>query len=166
MKRVIVPLMTLMVVCAGCASDWYLKPEKFQVKNDRLNKVEIRYQATEESPRIRCEMKNNGYVQILEGHSVTVGDDFNIEYDKPTFGDVRKYTYSMDPEMFRDTLQLLVDAGLLERVEMDEDDPVYPKVLVRAMINGAWIEKFTADPKLIAEIRMLLTQFKRAGYVR
>lgn len=161
--RSLLLLSVLAALAVGCSPYWYKSPEKFTVRNTRFNKVEIRYQASEEAPRIRCEMKNNGYIQVLEGHSVTVGDDFNIEYDKPTFSDVRKYTYSMSPEMFRETLQVLVNAGLLEDNPADEDDPIYPKVLVCADINSSRIEKFTADPELIATIRMFLSQFKMSG---
>jgi hypothetical protein len=148
---------------AGCAPYWYRSPEKFTVKNSRLNWVQIFYQASEDAPRVRCDMTNNGQIAILEGHSVTVGDDFNIEYDKKEFGDVRKYYYSMRPEMFDMTLQLLVDAGLLEREKPDEDAPLYPKVLVKANINHVKQDKFTYNELLISEIRTLLFQYKMSG---
>ena len=155
-------LLALGVGC-GCSAYWYRSPEKFTVKNSRLNWVQIYYQASEDAPRVRCDMTNNGQVAILEGRSVTVGDDFNIEYEKKDFGDVRKYYYSMRPEMFDMTLQLLVDSGLLVREKPDEDAPLYPKVLVKANINHVKQDKFTYNELLISEIRTLLFQYKMSG---
>ena len=51
---------------AGCAPYWYRSPEKFTVKNSRLNWVQIFYQASEDAPRVRCDMTNNGQIAILE----------------------------------------------------------------------------------------------------
>lgn len=150
-------------VGSGCSAYWYRSPEKFTVKNSRLNWVQIYYQASEDAPRVRCDMTNNGQVTILEGRSVTVGDDFNIEYEKKDFGDLRKYYYSMRPEMFDMTLQLLVDSGLLVREKPDEDAPLYPKVLVKANINHVKQDKFTYNELLISEIRTLLFQYKMSG---
>ena len=108
-------------------------------------------------------MTNNGQITILEGHSVTVGDDFNIEYHKKSFGDVRKYYYSMPPEMFNMTLQSLIDAGMMEREKLKEDDPMYPKVMIKANINHVKQQKFTVNERLINEIRTLLFQCKMSG---
>ena len=155
-------LLALGVGC-GCSAYWYRSPEKFTVKNSRLNWVQIYYQASEDAPRVRCDMTNNGQVAILEGRSVTVGDDFNIEYEKKDFGDMRKYYYSMRPEMFDMTLQLLVDSGLLVREKPDKDAPLYPKVLVKANINHVKQDKFTYNELLISEIRTLLFQYKMSG---
>ncbi len=165
MKKLLFFLLPLMLL-TGCASDWYMPPEKFTVEQSRLNWVQILYQAKEDAPRIRCDMRNDGIITVLEGHSVTVGDDFNIEYDKATFGDIRKYHYTMPPDLFRETLQVLVNAGLLERKPAEEEDPVYPKVLIKANINHRKIDKFTADPDLIAEIRTQLFQFKMSGQLQ
>lgn len=142
---------------------WYRSPEQFTVQSSRLNWVHIYYQANEKAPRVRCEMTNNGQITILEGHSVTVGDDFNIEYDKKNFGDVRKYYYSMPPEMFNATLQMLVDAGLLKIEKAEADSPMYPKVMIKANINHVKQDKFTFDETLISEIRTILFQFKMSG---
>ena len=96
--------------------------------------------------------------------SVTVGDDFNIDYKDPSFGDVRKYHYQMDPALFRQTLQLLVDTGLfVHEGEPDDDTPLYPKILVRANVNHKKIEKFTYDEALQNEIRTQLFQYKMSG---
>ncbi len=165
MKHLLVALFASLL-CCGCATDWYLPEEKFVVQDSRLNWVQIFYQAKENAPRIRCDMTNNGVITVLEGHSVTVGDDFNIEYDKKHFGDVRKYHYTMPPEMFTETLQVLVNVGLLERDTPTEEDPVYPKVLVKANINHHKIDKFTANPELIAEIRTQIFQFKMSGQLQ
>ena len=168
MKRLM--LLSLLAGClfAGmaCAPYWYKKPVYFTVQESRLNWVQIFYQADEKAPRVRCDLKNNGVVTVLEGHSVTVGDDFNIEYDKPAFGDVRKYHYTMSAKMFRDSLQVLVDVGLMKEEAPGEDTPVYPKVMVRANINHHRIEKFTFDTALIGEIRTQLFQFKMSGMVQ
>ncbi len=148
----------------GCAHDWYKQPEKFKVQPSRLNWVSIYYQASAKTPRIRCEMSDNGQkITILEGHSVTVGDDFNIGYQKSTFSDVKKYYYSMPPEMFQMTLQTLIDVGLMEREEPDEDTPLYPKVMIKANINHKRMDKFTFKQELIDEIRTLLFQYKMSG---
>jgi hypothetical protein len=166
MKRYLLLLgLTLSLLFSGwgCSAYWYRSPEKFVVSNSRLNWVHIYYQATEKAPRVRCEMSDNGQIMILEGHSVTVGDNFNIEYHKKEFGDVRKYYYSMDPEMFRMTLQMLVDAGLMEREELKEDDPAYPKVMIKANINHVKQDKFTVNEALVDEIRTLLFQCKMSG---
>lgn len=152
-----------LIFCEGCSMYWYRSPEKFTVKNSRLNWVHIYYQAEEDAPRIRCEMTNNGQITILEGHSVTVGDDFNIEYHKKDFGDVRKYYYSMQPSMFDATLQLLVDSGLMTIEKPDEDAPLYPKVMIKANINHVKQDKFTFNEALISEIRTLLFQYKMSG---
>lgn len=164
-KHLLIALLSLLFLCTGvgCSAYWYRLPEKFEVQNSRLNWVNIYYQADEDAPRIRCEMSDSGQIMILEGHSVTVGDDFNIEYHKRDFRDIRKYYYSMDPEMFRVTLQMLVDNGLLIREKLDEDSPVYPKVMIKANINHTTVDKFTVKEDLIAEIRSLLFQYKMSG---
>lgn len=156
-------LLTLLFSGWGCSPYWYRSPEKFAVASDRLNWVHIYYQEAENRPRIRCEMTNNGQITILEGHSVTVGDDFNIEYHKKSFGDVRKYYYSMPPEMFNMTLQSLIDAGMMEREKLKEDAPMYPKVMIKANINHVKQQKFTVNERLIDEIRTLLFQCKMSG---
>lgn len=168
MKRRLFLSLCLLALCActACSPYWYKKPDRFLVQNSRLNWAQIFYQASESAPRVRCDLRDNGLITILEGKSVTVGDDFNIEYDKPDFGDVRKYYYQMDPDFFRQTLQLLVDTGLMEEEEIEEGDPVYPKVLVRGNINHHVFQKFTVDPDLIAEIRSQLFQFKMSGQLR
>lgn len=165
MKKLFPLFLTIILLFfgVGCSAHWYRLPEKFEVKNSRLNWVNIYYQAEESAPRIRCEMSDSGQIMILEGHSVTVGDDFNIEYHKKDFRDIRKYYYSMDPEMFRVTLQMLVDNGLLVREKLDEDSPVYPKVMIKANINHVTVDKFTVNETLIDEIRSLLFQYKMSG---
>ncbi len=167
MSRVLFLLVALSIVwMTGCSPDWYMHDEHFEVQNSNLNWVQIYYQATESSPRVRCDMRNGGQVVILEGKSVTVGDDFNIDYANPNFGDVRKYHYTMPADMYRDTLQHLVNVGLLERNEPKEDDPLYPKVLIYTNIDHNVTKKFTSDPELIAEIRSLLFRFKMAGQLQ
>ncbi len=168
MKRLTLALLALpLLLLAACSPYWYKHPDEFVVQDSRLNWLQIYYQQSETAPRVRCDMRNNGQISILEGQSVTVGDDFNIEYDKPGFGDVRKYYYQMDPELFRQTLQLLTDTGLfVEEGAPDDDTPIYPKVMVRANINHKKIEKFTFNPDLIAEIRTQLFQFKMAGHIQ
>lgn len=151
---------------SACSPYWYRKDQPFQVQNSRLNWVQIFYQANEKAPRVRCDMKDNGHVTVLEGHSVTVGDDFNIEYEKATFGDVRKYHYTMPADLFRMNLQMLVDNDLMKVEEASEDSPVYPKVMVRANINHHRVEKFTFNEELIAEIRTQLFQYKMSGLSR
>lgn len=156
--------MFLLLLCgAGCSMYWYKSPEEFTVQDSRLNWVRIYYQASETAPRIRCDMTNNGHVTLLEGHSVTVGDDFNIEYHKKDFGDVRKYSCTLSPEMFNATLQVLVDAGMMKVEKLDDDAPLYPKVLIKANINHVVQDKFTCKEALIDEIRTLLFQYKMSG---
>lgn len=168
MKRRLILSFALCALCActACSPYWYKKPDRFVVQSSRLNWAQIFYQASENAPRVRCDLRDNGQITILEGKSVTVGDDFNIEYHKPDFGDVRKYYYQMDAEFFRETLQLLVDTGLMDEEEIGEEAPVYPKVMVRGNINHHVFEKFTVDPDLIAEIRAQLFQFKMQGQLR
>lgn len=163
MKYVLIPLLLLSLFTAGCSAYWYKDNPGFTVQDSRLNWVEIYFQETAEKPRVRCFMGDNGQITILEGHSVTVGDDFNIDYEDRNFGDVRKYHYTMDRRMFRDTLQVLVDLGLLRLEEPDETAPIYPKVMVIANINHRKIHKFTTNQDLIAEIRAQLFQFKMSG---
>lgn len=153
----------LLISNMGCSAYWYRSPDQFKVSNSRLNWVHIYYQENEKAPRVRCKMTDSGQIEVLEGHSVTVGDDFNIEYHKKEFGDVRKYYYSMGPAMFNETLQLLVDNGLLAFEETDEDDPIYPKVMIKANINHVKQDKFTHKEALIDEIRTLLFQYKMSG---
>ena len=163
MRLLLLALLPLFAL-TGCSPYWYKHPEEFQVVDSRLSWLQIYYQAGPEAPRVRCDMRNEGQITILEGKSVTVGDDFNIDYAAPSFGDVRKYYYQMDPTLFRQTLQLLVDTGLFkEEGEPDDDTPLYPKVLVRANINHKKVEKFTYDEALINEIRSQLFQFKMSG---
>ena len=70
----------------------------------------------------------------------------------------------MDPALFRQTLQLLVDTGLFViEGEPEDDTPLYPKILVRANVNHKKIEKFTYDEALQNEIRTQLFQYKMSG---
>ena len=153
------------LLAAGCSPYWYKHEDAFTVQPSRLNWVQIYYQAREDAPRMRCDYKNNGVIIVLEGHSVTVGDDFNIEYDKASFGDIRKYVYRTSPEVFRDYLQALVDQGLLVEEEAKEEDALYPKVMVRANIDHHRLNKFTFKEGLIDEIRAQLFQFRLSGLV-
>lgn len=164
-KRLFIALLALITLLfgGGCSAYWYRSPEVFTVQNSRLNWVHIYYQENEKAPRVRCEMSDNGQITILEGHSVTVGDNFNIEYHKKEFGDVRKYYYSMPPEMFRMTLQVLVNAGLMTVEKAKKDDLMYPKVMIKANINHVKQDKFTFKEELISEIRTLLFQCKMSG---
>lgn len=178
MRKLAVSL-AVSLLTLGCASDWYLPEEHFRVRDSALNRVQIIYQKTPDSPRIRCDMSDRGMVTVLVGRSVTVGDDFNIEHQDPDFADVRKVTTRMTPELFLLSLQALVDAGLLEREEPDAylskaeeaadagnplPDP--PKVLVRANINSVKTERFTFNEDLIAEIEMQLYRYRRAASER
>lgn len=163
MKFAVILLFLCSLFTTGCAAYWYKDNDGFVVRDSRLNWVEIYYQEAPDKPRIRCSMSDNGQITILEGHSVTVGDDFNIDYEDRNFGDVRKYHYTMDRHMFRETLQVLVDLGLVKLEAPDEDDPVYPKVMVNSNINGRTMKKFTTNKDLITEIRIQLFQFKMSG---
>lgn len=164
MKRLASLLALAVLALAGCSPYWYRAPEQFVVEESRLNWVQIYYQESPTAPRVRCDMRNDGQITILEGMSVTVGDDFNIDYRDPAFGDVRKYYYQMDPALFRQTLQLLVDTGLFViEGEPEDDTPLYPKILVRANVNHKKIEKFTYDEALQNEIRTQLFQYKMSG---
>lgn len=163
MKLFMFCLILLSLFTTGCSAYWYKDNKRFIVQESRLNWVEIYYQEAADKPRIRCYMSDNGQVTILEGHSVTVGDDFNIDYEDKNFGDVRKYHYTMNRHMFRETLQLLVDQGLVKLETPNEDDPIYPKVMVNSNINGRTMKKFTTDKDLITEIRIQLFQFKMSG---
>ncbi len=153
----------LLALLPACSPYWYRHDDTFVVQDSRLNWVQVYYQASEDAPRIRCDYKDNGTIIVLEGHSVTVGDDFNIEYDKPEFSDVRKYHYTLERDMFREYLQVLVNCDLMKVEEPDDDTPIYPKVMVRANINHHRVEKFTFNPDLIAELRTQIFQFKLAG---
>lgn len=163
MKSLLIALMLPLLLAAGCSPYWYKDNKRFIVQESRLNWVEIYYQEAEDKPRIRCSMRDNGQITILEGHSVTVGDDFNIDYEHRNFGDVRKYHYTMDRRMFRETLQILVDLGLVKLEPPDENAPLYPKVMVNANIDGRTMKKFTTNEDLITEIRIQLFQFKMSG---
>ncbi len=166
MKLIALLSLFALVCCTGCNAYWYRSAEKFTVQESNMNWVQIYYQASESSPRMRCDMRNNGQIILLEGNSVTVGDDFNIDYKAANFGDVRKYHYTMPPEMYTDTLQALVNVGLLEHKTPEEGDPVYPKVMILANIDHTVMKRFTTNPELIAEIRSLLFRFKMAGQVQ
>lgn len=164
MKRLASLLTLAALALAGCSPYWYRAPEQFVVEESRLNWVQIYYQESPTAPRVRCDMRNDGQITILEGMSVTVGDDFNIDYRDPAFGDVRKYYYQMDPALFRQTLQLLVDTGLfVVEGEPEEDTPLYPKVMIKANVNHKKIDKFTYDEALQNEIRIQLFQYKMSG---
>ncbi|HIV09184.1 MAG TPA: hypothetical protein IAC79_03630 [Candidatus Spyradenecus faecavium] len=164
MKRLASLLALAALALAGCSPYWYRAPEQFVVEESRLNWVQIYYQESPTAPRVRCDMRNDGQITILEGMSVTVGDDFNIDYRDPAFGDVRKYYYQMDPALFRQTLQLLVDTGLfVVEGEPEEDTPLYPKVMIKANVNHKKIDKFTYDEALQNEIRIQLFQYKMSG---
>lgn len=155
----LVALMGLLFGFMGCSPYWYKLPENFVVQPSGLNYVQIYFQASEDAPRIRCDLRN-GQAIIRVGHSVTVGDDFNIEYEDRNFRDDRKIHYSMTPEYFSDALQSLVDAGLFKEEKPSKDAPVYPKVLVKANVNHHVIDKFTYDETLIAEIQSQLFQYR------
>ena len=164
MKRLASLLALAALALAGCSPYWYRAPEQFVVEESHLNWVQIYYQESPTAPRVRCDMRNDGQITILEGMSVTVGDDFNIDYRDPAFGDVRKYYYQMDPALFRQTLQLLVDTGLfVVEGEPEEDTPLYPKVMIKANVNHKKIDKFTYDEALQNEIRIQLFQYKMSG---
>lgn len=156
-------LIAFLFAACGCSPYWYMDNEGFTVQESRLNWVEIYYQEAEDKPRIRCSMRDNGQITVLEGRSVTVGDDFNINYEDKNFGDVRKYQYTMDRRMFRETLQVLVDMGILKLEAPDEDAPLYPKVMVNSNINSRTMKKFTTNQDLITEIKIQLFQFKMSG---
>lgn len=175
MKKILTALL-LPLFSLGCASDWYMPEEHFTVRDSGLNRVQIVYQKTPDSPRMRCDMSDRGMVTLLVGHSVTVGDDFNIEYQDRHFSDVQKISTRMSPELFLISLQSLVDAGLLEREDPDDatakvekaeaENKPLPKVLVRANINGIKTERFTFNENLIFEIEMQLYRYRRAAVSR
>lgn len=167
MKRLALLLLCpLLLSVVACSPYWYEPATQFVVEDSRLNWVQIFYQSAENAPRVRCNYDNSGVITVLEGRSVTVGDDFNIEYEKATFGDVRKYTYTMQKTMFRESLQALVDAGLMKEEKPSEETPMYPKILVRANINHHKVEKFVFNEALAAEIRTQLFQFKMSGMLQ
>lgn len=162
MKRLfaLLPLLSLLIVCA-CSPYWYRQLETFTVTPSGLNYVQIYYQADEAAPRIRCDLRDSQAI-VRVGQSVTVGDDFNIEYEDRHFQDDRKIHYSMGPQFFTDALQALVDAGLFKEEKRAKGAPLYPKVLVKANVNHHVIDKFTFDETLIAEIRSQLFQYRMA----
>ena len=167
MKRLVLLLLCPLLLAMGaCSPYWYEPNPQFVVQDSRLNWVQIIYQSAENAPRVRCNYDNSGVITVLEGRSVTVGDDFNIEYEKADFGDVRKYRYTMQKAMFRESLQALVDAGLMKEEKANEETPMYPKILVRANINHHKIEKFVFNETLAAEIRTQLFQFKMSGMLQ
>ena len=151
-------LLPLLALCA-CSPYWYKLPETFTVQPSGLNYVQIYYQSAEDAPRIRCDLRNAQAI-VRVGRSVTVGDDFNIEYEDRHFQDDRKIHYSMTPQFFTDALQALVDAGLFKEEKPNKDSPIYPKVLVKANVNHHVIDKFTFDEALIEEIRSQLFQYR------
>ena len=153
---------SLLIAAAGCSGYWYRSPEYVVVDRSALNYVQIFYQASETAPRVRCLMRD-GNIILLVGHSVTVGDDFNIDYRKRAFGDIKEHTLSLGPDSFRDTLQTLVNAGILRYSRPDSDAPVYPKVLVKCNINHCVRDQFVYDETLIAEIEAQLTRYRLAG---
>lgn len=160
MNRLIPTLLLLpLLACAACSPYWYKQPEVFTVAPSGLNYVQIYYQAAEDAPRIRCDLRN-GQAIVRVGRSVTVGDDFNIEYEDRHFQDDRKIHYTMSAPFFTAALQALVDVGLFKEEKPDKDAPIYPKVLVKANVNHHVIDKFTFDEALIAEIRSQLFQYR------
>jgi len=159
---ILVPALCL--ACVACGPYWYRHPELFTVASSHLNYVQIYCQASENAPRQRCDLRDNGQVIFREGRSVSVGDDFNIEYKDRHFTDDRTTYFNMDLTLFNASLQALVDAGLFMEEEKPEDDtPVYPKILVKANINHHVIDKFTFHEPLVAEIRAQLFQYRMAG---
>ncbi len=151
----------LLMGLTACSPYWYKLPETFIVQPSSLNYVQIYFQESEDAPRMRCDLRNNKAILRI-GHSVTVGDDFNIEYEARTFQDDRKHHYAMSAPFFTDALQALVDAGLFKPEEPDASTPLYPKVLLKANINHHTIDKFTFSEDLISEIRSQLFQYRMA----
>ncbi len=178
MKRFLLCLLPILTLC-GCASDWYLDPTHFIVRDLSYNKVEIIYQRTPDAPRYRIDMRQRGIVTLTEGRSVAIGDAFDVNTNDPNFTDVRTAKTTMTPELFCISLQSLVDAGLMEREDPDayeeamlasdnETDPKkkLPKVLIYANLNGSVIQKFTSNKDLITEVELQLYRYRRAFTTR
>ncbi len=175
MKRIRTLLILPLLALCGCASDWYLDEEYFKVRDLTHNQVEIIYQRTPTSPRYRCDMRQRGMITLVEGKSVTIGDAFDVNTDDPNFSDVRTTKTTMTPDLFRLTLQSLVDVGLLERENPEtyeeemrkalaSKDPKdhLPKVFIYAKINSSVIQKYTSNRDLITEIELQLYRYRRS----
>lgn len=146
----------------GCSPYWYREHHNVKVADSRFNRLQITCQFDEDKPRVNCEINGNGNITLVEGHSTSVSDQFSIN-QAGTYGDVKKYTVNIPPAEVQIHLQTLVDAGLFDLEEADEDQPLFPRILLAGRVNGIKVDKFTFKEELIMEVRSLLFEYKVRG---
>lgn len=149
---------------SGCA-DWEqiaAGPAYITVNDSPLNWVEIFYLREKDAPQIRLSMRGKGTVSIEQGRSKLVSDSFAHEYEAEEWLDRKTKTFTIPAQQQRETLQSLVNFGLLKIGEKPKGaDLMKTSMLVKGNINGRKIDKYVFDDDLILQIEMLIALYSK-----
>ena len=168
MKRTAFLLVAATAILPGCGRFW--EDPYVTVTATPLNWIEIHYYNARHDPPRRVSVRINGvgHVETMNGTSKLVSDSFAKTFTDPTWGDVRRHEYNVDPEHVREVFQSLVNAGLFDKEKFFKSTPEPSKgrfIAVRAAMDNKTFSEpeniFEADPELAEMLHGVVLEFNR-----
>ena len=160
-----------LLALSGCGPFWV--DPYISVQESSLNWVAIHYYSLrnvkpgEPIRRIGVSLYGNGLVEVKEGASELVSNDFAKHYTDGNWGNIRTHRVNLTPAEVRDIFQNLVNFGLLDREKTFKaaKEPVQDRfIAVKANIDSNTYSDnanmFEEDPDLAEELLDVIRSFQ------
>ena len=162
-KRVWLGIAVAAAALCGCES--VLFNPYFTVKESGLNWVSIRYYQLKTTPvqRVNVRIDGNGMVNVREGSSALVSNDFAAKSGANTWDDIRVTNLTLSSEEVMPIFQMLVDKGLFKERIKGKTSVTNEAIFASANIDGKTCGSedniYEIDPDLADQLKMVLMMF-------
>lgn len=170
MFKVLLTLLALLTF-AGCGPFWV--DPYITVKESSLNWVSIHYYTLKNQKqgeplrRIGVTIYGSGLVEVKEGSSELVSNDFAKRYKDNNWKNIRSHRVQLTPEQVRDIFQNLVNFGVLDREktfksskEKVQDRFIAVKANIDTNTYSDNVNIFEEDPDLAEALLDVVREFQ------
>lgn len=165
MKK-IVALFSLVIFAVLCGCRYIPEEKIFEVKESGLNWLDIKYFNYRRQPIIRVSVRvdGTGFVDVREGASQLVSNDFAANTKDVQWGDVRHSRISIPPEEATQLFQTLVDAGLFKdrykwNNNVHSNEAIFAVANINNKTTGSQDDIYTTDPDLAEHLKNVVLMF-------
>lgn len=164
MKTFTVLFCILVTVVCGCR--FVNEDPIFEVKESGLNWLEIRYFNYRRRPvsRVRIHIKGSGFVEVCEGTSALVSNEFAANTKDAGWADIHSTRLNLDPSEVHLYFQQLVDAGLFKKrykwsSNVHSNEAIFAFANINNKTTGSQDDIWTTDPDLAEHLKNIVLMF-------
>lgn len=164
-------LILALLGATGCGPFWV--DPYIAVQESSLNWVHIHYYNMNRKPirRISVEIRGNGLVDVKQGTSELVSNDFAKRYQEADWKNIKTSKVYIDPKQANDIFQNLVNYGVLDREKngKSSDKSEFSRfIAVKANIsNNTYsdnVNMFEEDPDLAEILLDVVREFEHPAH--